>query len=78
MLTSGAEHWREEEAISMDLAIGLVIGIVVGAFIGFLLAPAAQVWVGRKEWTEASRQLELADRLLETLGEPVDSGQGPA
>jgi hypothetical protein len=61
--------------MSMGLALTFLVGIAVGAVVGFLLAPTAYLWVGRREWREASRELELADRLLESLDEPDTSGR---
>lgn len=61
----------------MSIAVSFLVGIAVGAILGFLLTPTAHYWVGRREWREASRELELADRLLESLSdadEPPTSG----
>lgn len=49
--------------------MSFLVGIAVGLILGVLLAPTAYLWVGRKEWREASRELELADRLLDSLSE---------
>lgn len=55
----------------MDVVLGFVVGVAVGAMLGLLLAPTAHFLVGRSEWKRASRELELADRLLESLSEPL-------
>jgi hypothetical protein len=55
--------------MTMAIAVSFMLGVVVGAVLGFILPSGAQNWMGRKEWKEASRELELADRLLETLAE---------
>jgi hypothetical protein len=65
----------------MAIAVSFILGVAVGALLGFLLPAGAQSWVGRREWKEASRELELADRLLEVLAEggepqPVDQENG--
>jgi hypothetical protein len=58
-----------EEAVSVGV-LGFLVGVVVGAVLAFLLAPTAYLLVGRSEWKRASRELELADRLLQTLSDP--------
>lgn len=55
----------------MDVVLGFVVGVAVGAMLGLLLAPTAHLLVGRSEWKRASRELELADRLLESLSDPL-------
>lgn len=54
----------------MHMALGFVIGIAVGGVFGLLFAPAVHAWLGRLEWRTANREIELTDRLLESL-EPV-------
>ncbi len=51
----------------MDMAIGFVIGLALGGVLGLLLGPALSAWIGRLEWRTASREIELTDRLLESL-----------
>jgi hypothetical protein len=57
----------------MEVVLGFVVGVAVGAMLGLLLAPTAHLLVGRSEWRWASRELELADRLLEALSDPDKS-----
>ena len=45
----------------------LVVGLLVGCCIGFLVAPAFRSWQAYREWSEASREVLLADRLLERM-----------
>ena len=54
----------------MSIVLAFLVGIILGAIGGVLLAPAAHIWLGRREWEKASLQIELTDRLLESLGEP--------
>ena len=56
----------------MDMALGFVIGIAVGAMLGLLVAPAVHAWLGRLEWKAATREIELTDRLLESLASAPD------
>ena len=49
---------------SADLLVGLVLGLCVGLLVG----PAFRSWLSFREWTEASREAKLADRLLTNLG----------
>jgi hypothetical protein len=55
--------------MTMAIAVSFILGVGVGAVLGFILPSGAQFWMGRREWKEAARELELADRLLETLAE---------
>ena len=57
----------------MDMALGFVIGLAVGGMLGLLFAPAVHAWLGRLEWRAASREIELTDRLLESLEPRPDS-----
>jgi hypothetical protein len=65
------------DLVSLVAAVGngsgaLVVGLVLGACIGFLVGPAFRSWQSRREWAEASREVRLADRLLERM--EVDAG----
>jgi hypothetical protein len=51
----------------MDMALGFVIGLAVGGMLGLFIAPAVHAWLGRLEWKAATREIELTDRLLESL-----------
>ena len=44
-----------------------VVGIIVGCCIGFLVAPAFRSWQAYREWSDASHEVRLADRLLEKM-----------
>jgi hypothetical protein len=45
----------------------LVVGLLLGLSVGLLVGPAFRSWLVFREWTEASRQEKLADRLLTRL-----------
>jgi hypothetical protein len=45
----------------------LVVGLLVGCCIGILVGPAFRSWQIYREWVEASREVRLADRLLERM-----------
>lgn len=48
-----------------------LLGVGVGLVIGILLAPAFHLWMARREWMAASREAELAERLLDrVMGDP--------
>jgi hypothetical protein len=44
-----------------------VVGVLVGCCIGILVGPAFRSWQIYREWVEASREVRLADRLLERM-----------
>jgi hypothetical protein len=44
-----------------------VVGLLVGCCVGILVGPAFRSWQIYKEWVEASREVRLADRLLERM-----------
>lgn len=46
-----------------DFLVGLLVGCVTGVLVG----PAFRSWQSYREWTDASREARLADRLLERL-----------
>jgi hypothetical protein len=56
---------------------GFVVGLVLGGFIGFLVAPAIRSWQAYREWTDASREARLADRLLERMEIDADLDEEP-
>ncbi len=56
---------------------GFVVGLVLGGFTGFLVAPAIRSWQAYREWTDASREARLADRLLERMEMEADRHEGP-
>ena len=45
----------------------LIVGLVLGLCIGLLGGPAFRSWLSFREWTEASREAKLADRLVTKL-----------
>ncbi len=55
---------------SGDLVVGLLIGCVLGVLVG----PAFRSWQMYREWTDASREARLTDRLLDRmeLGDELD------
>ena len=44
-----------------------IVGLLVGCCIGILVGPAFRSWQIYREWVEASREVRLADRLLERM-----------
>ncbi len=55
----------------------LVVGLLVGCCIGILVGPAFRSWQIYREWVEASREVRLADKLLERMEIDADlNGQG--
>jgi len=46
-----------------DLIVGLLLGICIGVLVG----PAFRSWQAYREWADASREVRLADRLLERM-----------
>jgi hypothetical protein len=59
--------------VPVDIVVSVLVGIAVGSVFGVLMAPAVYVWLGRREWTEASRENALADRLLERLDDGTEA-----
>jgi hypothetical protein len=48
---------------SGDFVVGLLLGVCFGVLVG----PAFRSWQAYREWTDASREVRLADRLLERM-----------
>jgi hypothetical protein len=44
-----------------------LVGLLVGCCLGVLVGPAFRSWQSYREWSEASREVRLADRLLERM-----------
>ena len=44
-----------------------VVGLLVGCCIGVLVGPAFRSWQAYRAWSDASREVDLADRLLERM-----------
>jgi hypothetical protein len=55
-----------------------VVGLLVGCCIGFLVGPAFRSWQAWREWSDASREVDLADRLLERMEIDADLDEQPA
>jgi hypothetical protein len=53
-----------------------LVGLLVGCVIGVLVGPAFRSWQSYREWTEASREVRLADRLLTRLEAEADLEAG--
>ena len=53
-----------------------LVGILVGCVIGVLVGPAFRSWQFYREWSEVSREVRLADRLLTRLEAEVDLEAG--
>jgi hypothetical protein len=45
----------------------LIVGLLLGLCIGLLVGPAFRSWLVLREWTEASREAQLADRLVSRI-----------
>ncbi len=45
----------------------LLVGLLIGCCIGILVGPAFRAGQIHREWTDASREADLADRLLEQM-----------
>jgi hypothetical protein len=54
-----------------------IVGLLVGCIIGVLVGPAFRSWQSYREWTEASREARLADRLLIRLEAESDPEADP-
>jgi hypothetical protein len=49
-----------------------IFGILLGGCLGYLVGPALRSWQAYREWTAASREVRLADRLLERMEAEAD------
>jgi len=45
----------------------LLVGLLIGCCIGILVGPAFRAWQIHREWTDASHEAGLADRLLDQM-----------
>jgi hypothetical protein len=52
-----------------------LVGLVLGLCIGLLVGPAFRSWLVFREWSEASREAKLADRLVTRI--ETDAEEGP-
>jgi hypothetical protein len=55
-----------------------IVGLLLGLCIGLLVAPAFRSWVTFREWTDASREAKLADRLLTKLETEAEEDAAPS
>jgi hypothetical protein len=46
---------------------GFLAGLIVGGGLGLLAGPAIRSWLAYREWEDASREADVADRLLERM-----------
>jgi hypothetical protein len=46
---------------------GFLVGLLIGGGLGLLAGPAIRSWLAFREWEHASREADLADRLLERM-----------
>jgi len=46
---------------------GFLAGLMVGGGLGLLAGPAIRSWLAYREWEDASREADVADRLLERM-----------
>jgi hypothetical protein len=54
---------------SGDFAVGLLVGCCIGILVG----PAFRSWQIYREWVEASREVRLADQLLERIEMEIEA-----
>ena len=54
----------------------LVVGLVLGLCVGLLVGPAFRSWLVFREWSEASREAKLADRLVTRI--ETDAERAPS
>jgi hypothetical protein len=55
-----------------------LVGLLLGLCIGLLAGPAFRSWLVFREWSEASREAKLADRLVTRIETDADADTGPA
>jgi hypothetical protein len=51
-----------------------IVGILIGGCLGYLVGPVLRSWQIYREWVDASREVRLADRLLDRMVE-TDLGE---
>ncbi|MGH2679369.1 MAG: hypothetical protein ACRDG8_02620 [Actinomycetota bacterium] len=54
-------------AITGAGAGGFLAGLLVGGCLGLLAGPVMRSWLAYREWERASREADVADRLLERM-----------
>jgi hypothetical protein len=55
-------------SVTGDFVVGLLLGLCLGVLVG----PAFRSWQAFREWSDASHEVHLADRLLEQMEIEVD------
>lgn len=55
-----------------------VVGLVLGLCVGLLVGPALRSWLVFREWSEASREAKLADRLVTRIESDAEEGGAPS
>ena len=51
-------------------------GAAVGMFLGLFVGPRLRSWLGWRDWVDASREADLADRPLKRFGDGPAMGEG--
>jgi hypothetical protein len=59
-------------AAAADGSGDFIVGVLLGGCVGYLVGPAFRSWQIYREWTDASREARLADRLLDRLDDEAD------
>ena len=54
-----------------------VVGLVLGLCVGLLVGPAFRSWLTFREWSDASREATLADRLVTRLEADAEEDTPP-
>jgi hypothetical protein len=55
----------------------LLVGLLLGLVIGLLVGPAVRSWLIFREWSDASREAKLADRLVTRLEADAEEDASP-
>jgi len=55
----------------------LLVGLLLGLVIGLLVGPAFRSWLIFREWSDASREAKLADRLVSRLEADAEEDAPP-
>jgi hypothetical protein len=51
-------------------------GLAIGVFLGLLVGPLLRSWVAWREWVQASREADLADRFLTRMEQDEETREG--
>jgi hypothetical protein len=57
---------------------GFLAGLIVGGCLGLLAGPAMRSWLAYREWEAASREADVADRLIERMEADAARFEEPA